>query len=255
MKKYILGNWKMNMLPNETLKYIECLDDKLKEYNKINEISDLKEKVDIKIYIPYINIFYANLMAQETDIIIGAQNMCCQDKGAFTGEISAQMLKSVDIYSVLIGHSERRKIFNESNMMINKKLIKSQEENMQAIFCIGETLEENESGKTEEILREQIREGLKDVDIKDIIIAYEPVWAIGTGIICDSNTANSISKMIKDIVKEKYNKEILVVYGGSVNDENSKEILNKEYIDGVLVGGASLDVNKFFSIIISGIES
>lgn len=247
MKKYIMGNWKMNMLPNEAIDYINKLEEKLEK------LENIKEKLDIALYVPYINIFYANLMSQETDIIIGAQNMCCQDNGAYTGEISADMLKSVDINTVLIGHSERRHVFNESDMMINRKVIKSQEKDMQAVFCIGETLEENESGKTEEVLKNQIETGLKDVDIKNIIIAYEPVWAIGTGKVCDSDKANEIIKYIKEILKNDYGKELPVLYGGSVSPDNAKEILSKEYIDGVLVGGASLDVDKFFEIITAGI--
>lgn len=243
--KYIMGNWKMNMLPNDTLKYIELLDEKLKA------IENISEEVKINLYVPYINIFYANLMAQETQIKIGAQNMYYENSGAFTGEISAEMLKSVDIYSVLIGHSERRHILNETDEDINKKIIKSQDEGIQAIFCIGETLEEKEEGKTKEILIDQIIKGLNNVNIKDIIIAYEPVWAIGTGRVCDVNTANDICGEIKSVVKEKYDRDIPVLYGGSVKPENSKEILDKENIDGLLVGGASLNVEDFFNIITS----
>lgn len=243
--KHIMGNWKMNMLPNDALKYIELLDEKLKS------LDGIKEKLDIKLYVPYINIFYTNLMSQETDIKIGAQNMHFEDKGAFTGEISAEMLKSVDIYSVLIGHSERRNVFNETDEEINKKTIKSQQSGIQAILCIGETLEQKELGMTEEVLLNQLVKALVDVSINDIIIAYEPVWAIGTGKVCDSDVANNICKYIKNTIKEKYNKELPVLYGGSVTEENSKEILTQEYIDGVLVGGASLNVDKFFDIITS----
>ena len=251
--KHIFGNWKMNMLPNNALKYIEQLSEKL-EFLRLEKNIDIEEKVNIKLYVPYINIFYTNLMTQETPIKIGAQNMHYEEKGAFTGEISAEMLKSVDIYSVLIGHSERRHIFKESDEDINKKLIKTQELDMEVVFCIGETLEENEENRTKEVLERQITEGLKNVNINNIIIAYEPVWAIGTGKVCDSNIANDICKYIKDFVKEKYDKEIVVIYGGSVNRDNSKEILDKKYIDGVLVGGTSLDHDAFFDIIISGIK-
>lgn len=243
--KYIMGNWKMNMLPNDTLKYIELLDEKLKT------IENISEEVKVNLYVPYINIFYANLMKQETQIEIGAQNMYYENSGAFTGEISAEMLKSVDIYSVLVGHSERRHILNETDEIVNKKIIKSQEEGMQAIFCIGETLQEKEDGRTSEVLINQINKGLENVNIKDIIIAYEPVWAIGTGRVCDTDTANNICGEIKSVVKENYGKDIFVLYGGSVKPENSKEILNKENIDGLLVGGASLNVEDFFNIITS----
>lgn len=246
--KYVMGNWKMNMLPDKTLKYIELLDEKLKT------IENLSDELRITLFVPYINIFYANLMAQDTDIGIGAQNMYYETSGAYTGEISAEMLKSVDIYSVLIGHSERRHVFNETNEEINKKLIKTQEEEIQAVFCIGETIEEKNEGRTEEVLLEQIYKGLENVNINNIVIAYEPVWAIGTGNVCDSDTANNICRMIKNIIKERYNKELPVLYGGSVNSENSKEILNKENIDGVLVGGASLEVSKFFQIITSAMS-
>ncbi len=242
--KYIMGNWKMNMLPNDALKYIEQLDQKLKT---INVSEDLK----VVLFVPFIDIFYANLMSEGTDIEIGAQNMYFEDSGAFTGEISAEMLKSVGIYSILVGHSERRHVLKETNEDINKKLIKSQKEDMQAIFCVGETLEENENGQTEEVLIHQINTGLANVDINNIIIAYEPVWAIGTGKVCDTQTANSICGKLKAILKEQYGKDIPILYGGSVKPENSKDILREENIDGLLVGGASLNVDDFFNIITS----
>ena len=246
--KHIMGNWKMNMLPGETLKYIELLDEKLKT------LGDLSNDLEIALFVPYINIFYANLMSQGTDIKIGAQNMYYEDQGAFTGEISAEMLKSVDIYSVLIGHSERRHVLGETDIEINKKLIKSQEEDMQAIFCIGETLEEKEKGKTEEVLISQIHKGLANVDISNIIIAYEPVWAIGTGKVCDVKTANNMCSTIKTIIKDKYKTDILVLYGGSVTAESTKDILKEKCIDGLLVGKASLDVDNFFNIITSAMS-
>lgn len=246
--KYIFGNWKMNMLPNEALKYIEQLAEKLK-FLKQESI----ENLSIKLFVPYINIFYTKLMSQETNIKIGAQNMYYEENGAFTGEVSGEMLKSVDIHTVLIGHSERRQIFNETDEIINKKLIKTQEIGLEAIFCIGETLEENEQGRTKEVLERQIIKGLENVNINNIIIAYEPVWAIGTGKVCDASNADDICKYIKDLIKVKYEKDLPVIYGGSVKNDNSKEILNKENIDGVLVGGASLNVEDFFEIITSGI--
>lgn len=246
--KYIFGNWKMNMFPNEALKYMEQLTEKLK-FLKQESI----ENLSIKLFVPYINIFYTNLMSQETNIKIGAQNMYYEENGAFTGEVSGEMLKSVDIHTVLIGHSERRQIFNETDEIINKKLIKTQEIGLEAIFCIGETLEENEQGRTKEVLERQIIKGLENVNINNIIIAYEPVWAIGTGKVCDASNADDICKYIKDLIKVKYEKDLPVIYGGSVKKDNSKEILNKENIDGVLVGGASLNVEDFFEIITSGI--
>ncbi len=251
--KYIMGNWKMNMLPDETLKYIEKLDEELKILEKEEKDKEL-DNIDISLFVPFINIFYAHLMSQETRILIGAQNMHYEEKGAFTGEVSAEMLKSVLVDNVLIGHSERRHVFGESDIDINKKLIKSQEKDLRAIFCIGETLEENETGKTEEVIKRQILEGLKNVDIKNIIIAYEPVWAIGTGKVCDSDIANNIVKITKEIVKENFGLDLPVLYGGSVDSNNAKEILNKEYLDGVLVGGASLTVDKFLPIIKSAMS-
>lgn len=249
--KYIMGNWKMNILPDEALKYIENLDNKLKAIKIENKNDNIFNNINISLFVPYINIFYANLMCQETDIRIGAQNVYYEDSGAFTGEVSVEMLKSVQVDTVLVGHSERRHIFKETDEDINKKLIKTQEKELQAVFCIGETLEENESGKTEEVLYNQLKKGLENVEIKDIIIAYEPVWAIGTGKVCESSLANDICKKVKSIVKIEYGVEIPVLYGGSVSPENAKEILEKEYIDGVLVGGASLTVDKFLPIITS----
>ena len=244
-KKVIAGNWKMNMLPNETINFIEGLS---------QEIKDVKN--EIILCVPYTDLFYALLTAQNTNIKIGAQNMHWKEKGAYTGEISGQMLKSIGVEYVIIGHSERRQYFAETDETVNLKVKSALENNLKPINCVGKTLEQREHGKTEKIIESQIKLALKDLtkeQIRAIIIAYEPVWAIGTGKTATPEEANNVIKYIRKQIKELYNEEIaeniIIQYGGSVKASNAEELFNMSDIDGALVGGASLNFKEFSEIV------
>ena len=244
-KKVIAGNWKMNMLPNETINFIEGLS---------QEIKDVKN--EIILCVPYTDLFYALLTAQNTNIKIGAQNMHWKEKGAYTGEISGQMLKSIGVEYVIIGHSERRQYFAETDETVNLKVKSALENNLKPIVCVGETLEQREHGETEKIIESQIKLALKDLtkeQIRAIIIAYEPVWAIGTGKTATPEEANNVIKYIRKQIKELYNEEIaeniIIQYGGSVKASNAEELFNMSDIDGALVGGASLNFKEFSEIV------
>ena len=244
-KKVIAGNWKMNMLPNETINFIEGLS---------QEIKDVKN--EIILCVPYTDLFYALLTAQNTNIKIGAQNMHWKEKGAYTGEISGQMLKSIGVEYVIIGHSERRQYFAETDETVNLKVKSALENNLKPIICVGETLEQREHGETEKIIESQIKLALKDLtkeQIRAIIIAYEPVWAIGTGKTATPEEANNVIKYIRKQIKELYKEEIaeniIIQYGGSVKASNAEELFNMSDIDGALVGGASLNFKEFSEIV------
>lgn len=178
---------------------------------------------------------------------LGAQNVYQKEKGAYTGEISAAMLSEFDVYFCIVGHSERRKN-GETNSEINQKIKLLLNNNILPVLCIGETLEEYSNKKTKAVLKKQLKECLQDVDISKIIIAYEPVWAIGTGKTPTKKEIVSICEFIKDFVFKSYNKNVKVLYGGSVNENNTEDLIGDKAVDGALVGGASLDVYKFFTI-------
>lgn len=244
-KKVIAGNWKMNMLPNEAIAFID-------EF--IPLVKDTQNEVILCV--PYTDLFYALLSAQNTNIKIGAQNMHWAEKGAYTGEVSAKMLKSIGVEYVIIGHSERRSYFNETDESVNKKIKAAFENELKPIVCVGETLEEREAGKTADIITNQTRlalEGLTDEQVKNTIIAYEPIWAIGTGKTATSEDANNSIKEIRKEIEKIYGKEVaecvIIQYGGSVKSSNAKELFSTSDIDGGLVGGASLVPDEFAKIV------
>ena len=228
-RNIIAGNWKMNMLPNEAISFIEEIEPMVKD-----------TKNEVIICVPFTDFFYANNMAQGTNIQVGVQNMHYEDKGAYTGEISAPMLKSVNCKYVIIGHSERRQYFNETDETVNKKVKKALEYGLTPIVCVGETLEEKEAGKTIEIITSQIEKGLVDLkasDLDKIVIAYEPIWAIGTGKTATSEDAQNAIKAIREKIKSLFNTDdISILYGGSVKGSNAKELFAMKDIDGGLVG-------------------
>ena len=245
IKKVIAGNWKMNMLPDETIKFIDSLAPLVKEANS-----------EVILCVPYTDLFYAILTAQNTNIKIGAQNMHWEEKGAYTGEVSGKMLKSIGVEYVIIGHSERRQYFAETDETVNKKIKAAFENELKPIVCVGETLEERESGKTEEIITAQIRlalAGLSKEQVENTIIAYEPIWAIGTGKTATSEDANNSIKAIRKEIEKIYGKDVsenvIIQYGGSVKSTNAKELFNTSDIDGALVGGASLKPEEFEKIV------
>ena len=243
-KKVIAGNWKMNMLPNETINFID-------EFSKLVKNSEN----EIILCVPFIDLFYALLHVQGTNIKIGAQNMHWEEKGAFTGEVSGNMLKSIGVEYVIIGHSERRAYFGETDEIVNKKIKSALKYGLKPIVCIGETLEQREDGKAVEIIKAQIQFALKDLDKKmmdDVIIAYEPIWAIGTGKTATSEDANNTIKAIREEISKIYGQNVaqrvIIQYGGSVKSTNSHELFSMSDIDGGLVGGASLNAEEFSKI-------
>jgi len=244
-KKVIAGNWKMNMLPNEAIEYIQNFEPMVKD-----------SKAEIILCVPYTDLFYCLMNAQGTNIKIGAQNMHFEETGAYTGEISGKMLKSIGVEYVIIGHSERRQMFNETDESVNKKIKAAFANELKPIVCVGETLEEREAGKTENIIRMQTKlalEGLTNEQVKNTIIAYEPIWAIGTGKTATSEDANNSIKAIRNEIKNIYGEDVsenvIIQYGGSVKSSNAKELFETSDIDGGLVGGASLKPDEFSKIV------
>ena len=244
-RKVIAGNWKMNMLPNEAI-------------SMITELTPLVKNAELEVVlcVPYIDLFYSLLTAQGTNIKIGAQNMHYEEKGAYTGEISAKMLKSIGVEYVIIGHYERRQYFKETDETVNKKIKAAFENGLKPIVCVGETLEEREAGKAFEIIEEQAQkalEGLTAEQVADTIIAYEPIWAIGTGKTATSEDANEACKKIREKIAKIYGQNVaervIIQYGGSMKPENAKELLEMSDIDGGLIGGASLKAESFAKIV------
>lgn len=235
----------MNMLPNEAIKFIEDFAPLVKDTEN-----------EVILCVPYTDLFYALLNVQDTNIKIGAQNMHFEKSGAYTGEVSAQMLKSINVEYVIIGHSERRQYFNETDETVNKKIKAAFENGLKPIVCVGETLEEREAGKTIEIITNQTQkalEGLTNEQVESIIIAYEPIWAIGTGKTATSEDAENSIKAIRDKISQIYgqnvSKRVIIQYGGSVKSSNAKELFEMPDIDGGLVGGASLKPEEFAKIV------
>ena len=244
-RKVIAGNWKMNMLPNEAIDYIQAFEPLVKD-----------SKNEVILCVPYIDLFYCLMNAQGTNIKIGAQNMHYEEKGAYTGEVSPQMLKSIGVEYVIIGHSERRQYYNETDETVNKKVKAAYAVGLKPIVCVGESLEEREAGKTEDIITNQTRlalEGLSEDEVKRTIVAYEPIWAIGTGKTATSEDANNSIKSIRAeiarIYGEEVAEEVIIQYGGSVKSSNAKELFTTSDIDGGLVGGASLKPDEFSKIV------
>jgi len=244
-KKIIAGNWKMNKLPNEAIDFIE-------------ELSKLVEGTEneVVLCVPYTDLFYCLMTAQGTNIKIGAQNMHWEEKGAFTGEVSGEMLKAIGVEYVIIGHSERRQYFAETDETVNKKLKKALALELKPIVCVGESLEQREAGDAQKIVTTQTRlalEGLTKQDAEKTIIAYEPIWAIGTGKTATKEDANETIKWIRNEVKAIFGEEVaekvIIQYGGSVKSSNAKELFEMSDIDGGLVGGASLDAQEFAKIV------
>ncbi|MEO0089188.1 MAG: triose-phosphate isomerase [candidate division WOR-3 bacterium] len=243
-KVFIGGNWKMNFNHLEGREFVEKL---------LQSIRNIEEK-EIVIFPPFTTLFSVAEIIKDTKIKLGAQNTHWEDKGAFTGEISPLFLLALGCEYVIIGHSERRKYFFESDEIINKKIKKSLSSNLKPVFCIGENLEERKTGKTLAVIESQLKKGLKDIkELNGMVIAYEPVWAIGTGINALPTQASEVHSFIRDFILKNYGKEVSenlrIIYGGSVNKDNIKDLLKEEEIDGVLIGGASIKLDEFIPII------
>ena len=247
-KKVIAGNWKMNMDLHQSQKLVSEI---------INGLGK-NSKTEVIIFPPFTSLNEVGSLVKDTFVKLGAQNMHFEESGAFTGEISADMLKSVGCEYVIIGHSERRTIFKESDELINKKIKAALAKGLKPIFCIGELLEQRENNETMNVISHQVENGLEGISseqMKNIIIAYEPVWAIGTGKTATPQQAQEVHSFIRELVAKKFSatvaENLIIQYGGSVKPDNSGELLSQKDIDGALVGGACLKSDSFLSIIAS----
>ena len=245
-KKVLIGNWKMNLLNSDTKKFINDVNSEVKIANSKNII--------VGIAPTFLSLATATSM--NSDLLICAQNVNEHDSGAFTGEISIAMLQEIKVNYSLVGHSERRQYYNETNASCNAKIKKLFSNQMIPVYCVGETLNEYETLKTKDVVKTQLIEGLKDVsaqDVSKIIIAYEPVWSIGTGKNASVEIAEDVCKFIREVIESLYNKEVaeqvIIQYGGSVKPNNIAEYLKQTDIDGALVGGASLKAESFLEMI------
>ena len=244
-KAVIAGNWKMNNTPAQTTELI-------------NEMKPLVADADcdVLLCVPYVDIAAAVEAAKGSNIKIGAENVHFKASGAFTGEISAEMLLACGVEYVITGHSERRQYFGETNETVNLRSKAALDAGLKVIICVGETLEQRKQGITKELLAMQTKIALKDVtaeQLKNVIIAYEPVWAIGTGETATADQADEGNKYVRDAIADVYGEDVAqsvtIQYGGSMNAGNAEELLSKENVDGGLIGGASLKA-KDFSIIV-----
>ncbi len=248
-KPIIAANWKMHMTPLESGEFLRPF---LRHFSNRDEYP-----VDVVICPPFVSLAAAGELIEENPVVtLGAQNMSAEPAGAYTGEISARMLKELNCEFVILGHSERRQLFGENDELINRKLLAALSARITPILCVGETLEEREGGKVEEVLQRQLTKGLEGVGptkVDDIVLAYEPVWAIGTGRTATPEIAQDTHAFIRKVLTEIYDAgttaKVRIQYGGSVKPNNAAELLSQPDIDGALVGGASLEVQGFYEII------
>jgi triosephosphate isomerase len=244
----VAGNWKMNCNLDESQHLLNALKQK--------DVS--KADVEVIVAPPYTNLYAAHQSLKDTAIKISSQNINENESGAYTGEISPAMLKSVGVEYVIIGHSERRAIYNESDELLSKKVTAALKHDLKVMFCIGEVLDQRKADKHFDVVKEQLKNGLFHIDaaaMKNIVIAYEPVWAIGTGETASPEQAQEIHEYIRKVLAEQYNQDVAnqtsILYGGSVKPNNAKEIFAKKDVDGGLIGGASLDADSFTQIVMS----
>ena len=247
MRRYVIaGNWKMNFTPSEATAFI----------NEIKPMVEGKNNCDIIFCAPFVTIGAAMEAAKGSNIKIGAQNVHFEEKGAFTGEISAKMLKEIGVEYVIIGHSERRQYFGETDNTVNLRTKAALAAGLKVLLCLGEVKEERLAGITNEVVGMQTKldlAGISAEELKNVIIAYEPVWAIGTGLTATPEQADETCGVIRDVVADLYGREVaeelIIQYGGSMNDKNAAELLSKTNVDGGLIGGASLVAEKFTAIV------
>ena len=245
-KIYIAGNWKMNM----TFQAADDFFSQLADYLNNNR----SKNVEALIFPPFTYLELATDTAEETSLSIGAQNVSEHDNGAYTGEISGDMLSSMNVEFCLVGHSERRQYFKEDNSLLNKKIKKLRNFFIKPILCVGESLAEREAGKAHEVVQKQLENCLEGIEIDDdLCIAYEPVWAIGTGRTASPQQAQEIHNMIRNWIADKYDKQtaenLPILYGGSVKPSNLAELMAQPDINGGLIGGASLDIDSYIEML------
>jgi triosephosphate isomerase (TIM) len=244
-KNIVAGNWKMNNDLRKTQILIKALDEKIKT-----------AKTEVMIAPAFVNLQSAVKQLKDSYIEVIAQNMHFEENGAFTGEVCGKMLKSAGVKTVILGHSERRNYFNETDELLTKKVDAALKNNMRVIFCFGEELKDRKSGNHETVVANQIKNALFHLQASafdKIVLAYEPVWAIGTGETASPDQAQEMHKFIRETLATNYNasvaKEMSIIYGGSVKPDNAKEIFSKPDVDGGLIGGASLNADDFFAIV------
>ena len=243
-RKVIAGNWKMNKSPSDVVDFMSTFPELVKDTEN-----------EVILCVPFIDLMEAIKLANGTNVKIGAQNVHFKDNGAYTGEVSPKMLKDIGVQYVIIGHSERRQYYNETDASVKLKLKAALAHGLKPIVCVGETLEQREAGITKEFVTNQVKFALKDIEkdeLKNIIIAYEPIWAIGTGKTASSEDANEVCKWIRDEIRNLHGSvadDIIIQYGGSVKSTNAKELFEMSDIDGGLVGGASLEPDEFSKIV------
>lgn len=240
----IAGNWKMNKTPAETVALIQDL-------KKIRPHSN----VEIVVCPMTVSLFAASVQLKDSDIHLGAQNVHFEDKGAFTGEANCTSLKELGVEYVILGHSERRQYFGETDETVNKKVLKALENGLKPIICVGESLAQKQTGITDEVVCLQTKAalcGVSSAQITDCVIAYEPIWAIGTGMTATAQDANRTIAAIRGAIKDMFGyvaENVRILYGGSMNDKNANELMSQPEIDGGLIGGASLIAEKFERVI------
>ncbi|MBR7135801.1 MAG: triose-phosphate isomerase [Clostridia bacterium] len=242
-KPIIAGNWKMNKTPTEGVALVKELIPLVKD-----------AACDVVVCVPATDLYAVGQALKGTNVKLGAQNVHFAESGAYTGEISCDMLKELGVEYVIIGHSERRQYFGETDQTVNMRTLKALEKGLIPIVCVGESLEERETGKTEEVLLRQITEGLKGVeDLSKLVIAYEPIWAIGTGKTATSQQANETIGFIRKTLAENFcpkcAAKVRIQYGGSMKPSNAAELMSMEEIDGGLIGGASLKAVDFSQVV------
>ena len=248
-KKIIAGNWKMNKTRDEALQFVYAVSEKLPHIDEVDSV----------VCAPF-PLLRTLCKRQGDNLRVGAQNMHYADNGAYTGEISADMLTTLGVTYVIIGHSERRAMFNETDETVNLKVKKAFEKGLIPILCVGETLEQREKGQEKQVVKAQLEknlEGLNKNDIEHLVIAYEPIWAIGTGRTASAAQAEEMCAYVREVVKDLYGTaadKMRVQYGGSVKVDNIKEILSMPNIDGALVGGASLKADDFVKLVEAGVK-
>ena len=249
-KKIIAGNWKMNKTIAEALTLVKGIQ---------AELDGCKE-VEVVVCPPFTALKSVSDVLTDSQIKLGCQNMSSENDGAYTGEISHTMLKELFVKYVILGHSERRQYYKETDFWVNKKVKKALETNLRPIVCVGEKLEDREAGNTEKVVEAQIRGSLADItaeQFENVVVAYEPVWAIGTGKTATSEQAQEVHAfirgIIRDMVGEKAAKGLRIQYGGSMKASNAKELLSQPDIDGGLIGGAALEARSFIDIVKAGL--
>ena len=244
-KKIVAGNWKMNKTPKEAAEFCKLMKEKV-----------VSDAVEVVFCVPFVDLYPVLEELKGTGIGVGAENMHFAESGAYTGEVSAQMLKEMGVGYVILGHSERRQYFGETDVTVRNRVRAALNEGLKVILCVGEVLSERKDGITSQIVSAQTEIALGGVsadELKNIIIAYEPVWAIGTGETATPEQANEVCAVIRSLIERLYGKDaadaIVVQYGGSMNDKNAAELLAQPDVDGGLIGGASLVAEKFTAIV------